>query len=76
MEVDTTKPNSARIYDYVLGGTHNYPADRAAAKQLMKMIPEFPQTARLYRYFLHIAAAHLAKAGFECYLLQQPHYHR
>lgn len=68
MTIDTTKPNSARLYDYMLGGTHNYPADRAAAKQLVKLFPEFPQVAWLYRYFLHIVAARLAKADLTCFL--------
>lgn len=68
MTIDTTKPNSARIYDYALGGKHNYPADRAAAKQLFQVFPEFPQVARLYRYFLHIVAARLAKADLANYL--------
>lgn len=68
MEIDTTKPNAARIYDYFLGGSHNYPADRAAAKALLKRIPGSDHTARLYRYFLHRAVDHLARAGFTCYL--------
>ncbi len=24
MEIDTTKPHVGRVYDYVLGGHHNY----------------------------------------------------
>lgn len=33
MEIDTTKPNAARIYDYYLGGNHNVEVDRQAAEQ-------------------------------------------
>jgi SAM-dependent methyltransferase len=66
--IDTTKPNSARIYDYWLGGTHNYPVDRAAAKALEKAIPSAGHTARLYRYFLHRAVDYLAQSGFTRYL--------
>lgn len=68
MESDPTRPNAARIYDYFLGGDHNYPVDQAAAQQLAQRIPEIPQGARLYRYFLQWASRELAKAGFTCYL--------
>ena len=29
--VDAAVPSPARLYDYYLGGRHNFPADRAAA---------------------------------------------
>ncbi len=32
--VDPTVPSPARLYDYYLGGMHNFPADRAAAKRI------------------------------------------
>jgi S-adenosyl methyltransferase len=32
--LDTTTPNVARMYDYLLGGKDNFAADRAAAEQL------------------------------------------
>ena len=32
--IDITRPNVARIYDYLLGGKDNFSADREAAKQL------------------------------------------
>lgn len=68
MEIDTTKPNSARIYDYMLGGKHNYPVDRAAAKQLLQAVPDVRQSVYLYRYFLLEAVRRLAKMNFACYL--------
>jgi len=30
----------ARVYDYWLGGTDNFPADRAAAEQVLRFMPE------------------------------------
>ena len=30
-EIDTSKPHSARIYDYFLGGKDNFAADRETA---------------------------------------------
>jgi O-methyltransferase involved in polyketide biosynthesis len=68
MQSDPTKPNSARIYDYMLGGKHNYPADRAAAKQLLQALPESRQGVYLYRYFLLEAVRRLSKANLTCYL--------
>lgn len=68
MDIDTTKPNSARIYDYLLGGKHNYPADRAAAKQLLQALPESRQGVYLYRYFLLEAVRRLTRSNFTCYL--------
>ena len=63
MQSDPTRPNAARIYDYFLGGEHNYPVDQEAA-----MMPELPQAARLYRYFLQWASRELARADVTCYL--------
>ena len=37
---DVSVPNVARIYDYMLGGKDNYQADRDAAEQLIKVLPE------------------------------------
>jgi hypothetical protein len=34
-EIDTTRPHIGRIYDYVLGGTQNFEADRQVADKLL-----------------------------------------
>ena len=36
--IDTTRPNVARIYDFLLGGKDNFAVDRAAARQLIAAI--------------------------------------
>ncbi|MBI4670812.1 MAG: SAM-dependent methyltransferase [Chloroflexi bacterium] len=41
--MDLTKPNAARIYDYLLGGSHNFEADRRAGDQLNRAVPWFPK---------------------------------
>src|SRR5689334_19830786 len=46
MTTDLNKPNPARMYDYFLGGDHNFPADRAAAEQIIAMYPAAALTAR------------------------------
>ena len=34
-EVDLTKPSVARVYDYYLGGSHNFAVDRAFAATVL-----------------------------------------
>ena len=50
--IDTTWPNVARIYDYLLGGKDNFAADREAAKRLIEAIPDVAAIARDNRSFL------------------------
>jgi O-methyltransferase involved in polyketide biosynthesis len=68
MDIDTTKPNAGRIYDYYLGGNHNFEADRNAAEQLLKLIPSTKTGARLNRWFMYDVVQRLAQSGFDCYL--------
>lgn len=68
MNIDTTKPNPSRIYDYYLGGNHNFEADRAAAGHLLKLMPSAKTGARLNRWFMYDAVQRLAESGFDCYL--------
>ncbi len=66
---DSPKPaTAARIYDYILGGTHNFPADREAAKQLVKAVPMAPAIARANRAFLRRAVRFLADQGVRQFL--------
>jgi S-adenosyl methyltransferase len=50
--LDVSVPNVARIYDFILGGKDNFEADRAAAAQLLAVIPGGPGPARMNRAFL------------------------
>ena len=36
--IDISRPNVARIYDYLLGGKDNFTVDREAAKQLQAVL--------------------------------------
>lgn len=51
-EIDLTRANPARMYDYYLGGTQNFPVDRELADQAIALRPELPRAARLNRAFL------------------------
>lgn len=59
---------AARIYDYFLGGTHNYPADREAAQALIAATPMIPVIARTNRAFLRRAVRFMAANGVRHFL--------
>ncbi|TDC95306.1 SAM-dependent methyltransferase, partial [Actinomadura sp. 7K507] len=62
-DVDLTTPNTARIYDYLLGGKDNYAADREVAEQLIEVIPEARMAARENHAFIGRAVRFLAREG-------------
>ncbi len=61
--IDTTRPNVARIYDYLLGGKDNFAVDREAAKRLIDAIPDVAAIARDNRSFLGRVVRYLAVRG-------------
>src|ERR1700730_18360643 len=66
---DTSVANQARIYDYLLGGKDNYPADRAAVDAVLKVAPELGFSARANRSFLVRVVRYLtAEAGIRQFL--------
>jgi hypothetical protein len=66
---DTTVAHHARMYDYLLGGKDNYAADRAAADEFTRIMPETAFTARANRAFLGRAVRYLAaEAGIRQFL--------
>lgn len=62
-DVDLDTPSPARVYDALLGGSHNFEVDRAAAAHGSAMLPELRTGAVANRRFLRRAVAHLARAG-------------
>jgi len=67
-EVDPERPSAARVYDYFLGGTHNFAADRAAAAAAVAAMPALPDVMRANRLFLRRAVAFAAAEGVDQYL--------
>ncbi len=68
-EIDTTVPHSARIWNYWLGGKDNYPADRTAGDEFLKVFPGMVDVARAVRHYLARAVHHLAgEAGIRQFL--------
>jgi hypothetical protein len=49
---DTTRPNVARVYDYLLGGCESFAADREQAADLLRICPSAGMAALENRYFL------------------------
>jgi SAM-dependent methyltransferase len=65
----TQKPaTAARMYDYYLGGIHNFRADQEAAKMIMMQFPCMPAVARANRAFLGRAVRHLVDLGVRQFL--------
>ena len=66
--IDPERPNAARIYDYLLGGTHNYTVDRDAARTLTAIHPGMRDAAKANRAFLGRAVRFLTAAGIRQFL--------
>ncbi|MGC4940816.1 SAM-dependent methyltransferase [Kribbella sp. DT2] len=45
-DVDTSRPNAARVYDLLLGGKNNFEVDRQLYAELIKVAPEIPNLVR------------------------------
>ncbi|OEU87028.1 methyltransferase [Streptomyces abyssalis] len=59
-EIDTSRPHSARMYDYYLGGKDWYPVDEEAAERVLQVCPQIRRTAETNRAFMHRATRTLA----------------
>ncbi|MPZ25891.1 MAG: hypothetical protein GEV12_05430 [Micromonosporaceae bacterium] len=51
-DLDLDVPSPARVYDYSLGGSHNFEVDRAFAEKVFEFVPWVPNINRLNRSFL------------------------
>ncbi len=67
-DIRTDVPHPARVYDYWLGGTDNFGADRAAAEQVLQVMPEILDTVRGNRQFMVRAVEFLRDAGIRQFL--------
>jgi hypothetical protein len=61
-------PNAARMYDYSLGGSHNFAADRAAAEALFQVLPDAPLVGQSNRAFLRRAVRYAVGQGLRQFL--------
>jgi hypothetical protein len=68
-KIDVTVPNSARIWNYWLGGKDHYEIDRLAGDQFSAIYPKIVDIARADRYFLGRVVRFLAgEAGVRQFL--------
>jgi S-adenosyl methyltransferase len=68
-EFDTSIPQTARIWNYWLGGKDNFPVDRAVGDQVLEAFPAIVENARASRAFLARAVGYLAdEAGVRQFL--------
>ena len=67
-DLSVDQPNSARMYDYFLGGAANFAVDRTAAEQLTALIPDTETWAQANRSFLGRAVTDLCHRGIDQFL--------
>ncbi|HEX6346764.1 SAM-dependent methyltransferase [Umezawaea sp.] len=67
-EIDLERPSIARVYDYWLGGAHNFAADRALADQALGVMPSLKSAIMMNRAFLRRAVQSLAASGVRQFL--------
>jgi len=66
--LDVTRPSPARIYDYMLRGSHHFEADATAAQRILTVVPEIRDCAWSNRGFHQRAAAWIARQGVKQFL--------
>ena len=68
-EINTHVPQSARVYDYWLGGKDHFPADRALGDAIAEALPTIRTQVRAQRAFLGRAVRYLTRdAGVRQFL--------
>ena len=67
-EIDVSVAHPARVYDYLLGGKDNFPADREAAEHVLAVAPGRRDSARANRAWLARAVRFLAQQGIRQFL--------
>jgi hypothetical protein len=66
--VDLEKASAARMYDYLLGGNHNFAVDREFVEQLMQIQPEVKRFALMNRSFMRRAVLYMIDQGIRQFL--------
>ncbi|MGH3326256.1 MAG: SAM-dependent methyltransferase [Streptomycetales bacterium] len=63
--IDTSRPSTARMYDYWLGGKDHYAVDREAAEKVLAVFPQASWLALANRRFLVRAVRYCAQRGID-----------
>ncbi|MEV5836346.1 SAM-dependent methyltransferase [Nocardia sp. NPDC052112] len=68
VRVNASKPNAARVYNYLLGGKDNYEVDQHVAARMLAVAPDTKTTAWFSRKFLLNAVEDAARAGIRQFI--------
>jgi hypothetical protein len=66
--VDVSVPSAARLYDYMLGGAHNFAVDRQMGEKIERDMPHVRSGARINRAFLARAVRFMVDQGVRQFL--------
>jgi SAM-dependent methyltransferase len=66
--VDVSVPSAARLYDYLLGGAHNFAVDREMGDKVERAWPDVRSGARVNRAFLGRAVRFMVGQGVRQFL--------
>ncbi|HET8662342.1 MAG TPA: SAM-dependent methyltransferase [Micromonosporaceae bacterium] len=66
--VDIDRPSPARMYDYALGGAHNFAVDRQLYHQMIALMPDLAPHAWASRAFMRRAVRYCVEAGMRQFL--------
>jgi S-adenosyl methyltransferase len=66
--IDEQRPSIARVYDHLLGGSHNFPVDRKVAEDIIALEPDTIAIASALRAWLGRAVEYMVKAGVRQFL--------
>ncbi|MET9523187.1 SAM-dependent methyltransferase [Streptomyces coeruleorubidus] len=66
--IDISVPSVSRMYDYYLGGSHNFEVDREAARRAMEFMPGLPKVMQANRAFMRRAVRYAADQGISQFL--------
>ncbi|MFJ3904964.1 SAM-dependent methyltransferase [Streptomyces sp. NPDC090025] len=66
--IDISVPSVSRMYDFYLGGSHNFEVDREAARKAMDFLPGLPKIMQANRAFMRRAVRHAVGQGVTQFL--------
>jgi SAM-dependent methyltransferase len=66
--IDISVPSVSRMYDFYLGGSHNFEVDREAARKAMEFMPGLPKIMQANRAFMRRAVHYAIGSGISQFL--------
>ncbi|MEV5200790.1 SAM-dependent methyltransferase [Streptomyces sp. NPDC053720] len=66
--IDISVPSVSRMYDFYLGGSHNFEVDREAARKAMEFMPGLPKVMQANRAFMRRAVRYAVSQGISQFL--------